>query len=47
MVRLQPAGPKRQAGGKPTGAADTWHLVAGPGRWEGHARLAAPQTTTT
>lgn len=33
MMRLQPVGSKRQAGGTPTGAVDTWCLVARPGWW--------------
>jgi len=37
MVRLQPTGFKRQAGGMPNRAADTWCLVARPERWAGHA----------
>jgi len=36
-MRLQPVGSKRQAGGTPTGAVDTWCLVARPGCWAGRA----------
>jgi len=38
MARLQLAGPKCQAGGAPTWAADTWHLAAKPRCWDGTTR---------
>jgi len=41
-MRLQPTGFKCQAGGMLNRAADTCCLAARPGRWAGHARLAAP-----
>jgi len=37
-VRLQPTGPRRQAGGTPPRVANTWRLVVRPGRWVDHAR---------
>ena len=37
VVKLQPAGPKRQAGGVHTRDADTWYLVVSPRRWASHA----------